>query len=167
MQIGRKLTAKEVALLICFTALYMYFSFIPAFPIIGLQGGAITLAAITTPIIGIMGAAIAASVSSAAALFVGFYLSQKNHYINYELKKVGSIISLFIVFIILTMAINGIGNDMIRSILKVGGLCFYFAYIAKILGKGELLEGARFLMQKLERNRLLQFLDFSNSRRRR
>jgi hypothetical protein len=54
MQIGRKLTAKEVALLICFTALYTYFSFTPAFPIIGLQGGAITLAAITAPIIGII-----------------------------------------------------------------------------------------------------------------
>lgn len=54
MQIGRKLTAKEVALLICFTALYTYFSFIPAFPIVGLQGGAITLAAITAPIIGII-----------------------------------------------------------------------------------------------------------------
>jgi hypothetical protein len=54
MQIGRKLTAKEVALLICFTALYTYFSFVPAFPIIGLQGGAITLAAITAPIIGII-----------------------------------------------------------------------------------------------------------------
>ena len=127
----------------------------------------VTVLLLLTPIIGIMGAAIAASVSSTAALFVGFYLSQKNYYINYELKKVGSIISLFIVFIFITMAINGIGNDMIRSILKVGGLCFYFAYIAKILGKGELLEGARFLMQKLERNRLLQFLDFSNSRRRR
>jgi len=54
MQIGRKLTTKEIALLICFTALYTYFSFIPAFPIIGLQGGAITLAAITAPIIGII-----------------------------------------------------------------------------------------------------------------
>jgi hypothetical protein len=54
MRKSRKLTAKEVALLICFTALYTYFSFIPAFPIVGLQGGAITLAAITAPIIGII-----------------------------------------------------------------------------------------------------------------
>lgn len=38
----------------CFTALYTYFSFIAAFPIIGLQGGSITLAAITAPIIGIV-----------------------------------------------------------------------------------------------------------------
>jgi hypothetical protein len=54
MQVGRKLTAKEVALLICFTALYTYFSFIPAFPIVGLPSKAITLAAITAPIIGII-----------------------------------------------------------------------------------------------------------------
>lgn len=54
MQKGRKLTAKEVALIICFTALYTCFSFIPAFPIIGLPSKAITLAAITAPIIGII-----------------------------------------------------------------------------------------------------------------
>jgi hypothetical protein len=54
MRKSRKLTAKEVALLMCFTALYTYFSFISAFPIVGLQGGAITLAAITAPIIGII-----------------------------------------------------------------------------------------------------------------
>jgi hypothetical protein len=54
MQKNKKLEAKEVALLTCFTALYAYFSFIPAFPIVGLQGGAITLAAITAPIIGII-----------------------------------------------------------------------------------------------------------------
>jgi len=54
MQISRKLTAKEIALLICFTALYTYFSFIPAFPIVGLPSKAITLAAIAAPIIGII-----------------------------------------------------------------------------------------------------------------
>jgi predicted membrane protein len=54
MQIGRKLTAKEIALLTSFTALYTYFSFIPAFPIIGLPSKAITIAAIAAPIIGII-----------------------------------------------------------------------------------------------------------------
>ena len=54
MRKSRKLTAKEVALLMCFTALYTYFSFISAFPIVGFQGGAITLAAIIAPIIGII-----------------------------------------------------------------------------------------------------------------
>jgi O-antigen/teichoic acid export membrane protein len=131
----------------------------------GIASGVIVLL-LLTPIIGIMGAAIAASVSSATALFVEYYLSQKNYYINYELKKVGSIIFIFIVFIFLTMAINGIGNDMIRSILKVGELCFYFACIVKILGSRELLEGSRFLVQKLEHNRLFKFI-FSNNHRRR
>lgn len=54
MEIGRTLEAKEVALIICFTALYVYFSFIPAFPIVGLPSKAVTLAAITAPIIGII-----------------------------------------------------------------------------------------------------------------
>ena len=131
----------------------------------GVASGVIVLL-LLVPIIGIIGAAIAASISSATALRVEFYLSQKNYYINYELKKVIGIISIFIIFIFLTMAINGIGNDMIRSILKVGELCFYFVYVGKILGTGELLEGARFLIQKLERNRLFKFI-FSNNRRRR
>jgi len=54
MQRDKKLEAKEIALLTCFTALYAYFSFIPAFPIIGLPSKAITLAAITAPMIGII-----------------------------------------------------------------------------------------------------------------
>lgn len=54
MHLGRRLEAKEVALVICFTALYTVFSFVPAFPIVGLGGKAITLAAITAPIIGII-----------------------------------------------------------------------------------------------------------------
>ncbi len=54
MYIGRTLETKEVALIIVFTALYLYFSFIPAFPIVGLPSRAITLAAITAPIIGII-----------------------------------------------------------------------------------------------------------------
>lgn len=54
MQVGRRLETKEVALLVFFTALYTYFCFIPAFPIVGLPSKAITLAAITAPIIGII-----------------------------------------------------------------------------------------------------------------
>jgi len=54
MQRDVKLTAKDVALTVCFTALYTYFCFIPAFPIVGLPNEAITLAAITAPIIGMI-----------------------------------------------------------------------------------------------------------------
>ena len=54
MQKKRRLKARDVALLICFTALHTYFCFTPAFPIVGLAGGAITLAAVTAPIIGVI-----------------------------------------------------------------------------------------------------------------
>ena len=54
MRRNRKLTAKDVALVTCFTAIYAYFCFIPGFKIFGLPGGAIPLAAVTAPIIGII-----------------------------------------------------------------------------------------------------------------
>lgn len=54
MRWKRKLVAKDVALIVCFTALYTYFCFIPAFLIVGLEGKAITLASIMAPIIGIV-----------------------------------------------------------------------------------------------------------------
>ena len=54
MPISRKLTAKEVALVICFTALYSVFASIPIFQILGLPSRSITAAAITAPIIGIV-----------------------------------------------------------------------------------------------------------------
>lgn len=54
MQENRRLDAKDVALTVCFTALYTYFCFIPTFLIVGLGGGAITLASVTAPIIGIV-----------------------------------------------------------------------------------------------------------------
>jgi len=75
MQKGRKLTAKEVALLICFSALYTCFSFIPAFPIVGLQGGAITLAAITAPIIGIILGPYLGMLSTLLGGIVGLFFS--------------------------------------------------------------------------------------------
>jgi len=49
-----KLTAKDVALVTCFAALYAVFYSLPVFPIIGLSGAAITAAAIMAPMTGIM-----------------------------------------------------------------------------------------------------------------
>jgi len=54
MVITKKLSAKTTALIVCFTALYTVFCFIPISPIIGLPGKTITAAAIIAPIIGIM-----------------------------------------------------------------------------------------------------------------
>jgi len=52
--INKKLSAKNVALSVCFTALYTVFCFIPISPIIGLPGKTITAAAIMAPVLGIM-----------------------------------------------------------------------------------------------------------------
>jgi hypothetical protein len=54
MPIYRKLTAKEVALTACFTAVYVVLSFMPMFQLIGFFGKTITAATIVAPIIGIM-----------------------------------------------------------------------------------------------------------------
>ncbi|MEM3760105.1 MAG: hypothetical protein QXZ02_03220 [Candidatus Bathyarchaeia archaeon] len=52
--LNKKPSAKNVALTVCFTALYAVFGFIPVSPIIGLPGKTITAAAIMAPIMGIM-----------------------------------------------------------------------------------------------------------------
>lgn len=75
MQVGRRLKTKDVALIICFTALYTYFCFIPAFPIVGSQGGAITLAAITAPIIGIILGSYLGMLSTLLGGMVGLFFA--------------------------------------------------------------------------------------------
>jgi len=54
MAIRRQLTAKDVALTVSFTALYVVFGFLKISPIIGLPGQAISAAAIMAPIMGIL-----------------------------------------------------------------------------------------------------------------
>ena len=54
MQRDVKLTAKEVALTICFAALYAVLSFFPLNQMIGLVGKAITAATIIAPVVGIL-----------------------------------------------------------------------------------------------------------------
>ncbi|MEM3700596.1 MAG: hypothetical protein QXL57_07000 [Candidatus Bathyarchaeia archaeon] len=54
MVINKKLSTKNTSLIVCFTALYTVFGFIPISPIIGLPGKTITVAAIMAPVIGII-----------------------------------------------------------------------------------------------------------------
>lgn len=75
MQVGRRLKAKDVSLIICFTALYTYFCFIPAFPIAGSQGGSITLAAIIAPIIGIILGSYLGMLSTLLGGIVGLFFA--------------------------------------------------------------------------------------------
>jgi hypothetical protein len=54
MRTPLELTSKDVALVICFTALYAVFATIPLFQILGVPYRSITAAALTAPVIGIL-----------------------------------------------------------------------------------------------------------------
>ena len=73
MFIYRKLSANEVALTVCFTALYVVFGFLKISPIIGLPGQAITAAAIMAPIIGIILGPYIGTLSTFFGGIVGFF----------------------------------------------------------------------------------------------
>jgi hypothetical protein len=68
----RKLSAKEVALTVCFTALYVVFGLLKISPIIGLPGQAITAAAIMAPIIGIILGPYLGALSTILGGIIGF-----------------------------------------------------------------------------------------------
>jgi len=74
MPIYRKLTAKDMALTICFTALYVVFCFLPISPIIGLPGKAVTAAAITAPLIGIILGMYLGTLSTILGGLIGFFV---------------------------------------------------------------------------------------------
>jgi hypothetical protein len=74
MPMTRKLTAREVALTTCFTALYVVLSFLPMFQIAGLFK-AITAATILAPIIGILLGPYLAVTSTFLGGIIGLFLS--------------------------------------------------------------------------------------------
>jgi len=73
MFIYRKLSTNEVALTVCFTALYVVFGFLKISPIIGLPGQAITAAAIMAPLIGIILGPYIGTLSTFFGGIVGFF----------------------------------------------------------------------------------------------
>lgn len=54
MSINRKLATKDLALIVCFAAVYAVFAAIPIFQILGMPNASITAAAMTAPIIGML-----------------------------------------------------------------------------------------------------------------
>lgn len=73
MSVNRKPAAKNMALTICFTALYVVFAFLSISPIIGLPGKTITAAAIMAPIMGIILGPYIGTLSTILGGTIGFF----------------------------------------------------------------------------------------------
>jgi len=77
MTLPQRLTPAQVALVICFTALYAVFASIPIFQILGVPGRNISAAAISAPIIGmVLGpylGMLSATLGGALSFFVGSF----------------------------------------------------------------------------------------------
>jgi len=69
----RKLSTKEIALTVCFTALYVILGLLPISPIIGLSGRTITAAAIIAPIMGILLGPYIGTLSAFLGGLIGFF----------------------------------------------------------------------------------------------
>jgi len=74
MSVNRRLAAKDMALTICFTALYVVFGFLSISPIIGLPGKTITAAAIMAPIMGIILGPYIGTLSTILGGTIGFFV---------------------------------------------------------------------------------------------
>jgi hypothetical protein len=72
MPVSRKLDTRELALAVCFTALYVVFGAVKISPIIGLPGQAITAAAIIAPVIGIIFGPFISVLSTLFGGIIGF-----------------------------------------------------------------------------------------------
>jgi len=73
VHVKMRLTAKDVALITCFTALYAVFAAIPLFQLLGMPSKSITAAAITAPIIGIILGPYIGTVSAILGGTIGFF----------------------------------------------------------------------------------------------
>ncbi len=73
MRVDRKLRSKDIALVICFTALYAVFASIPIFQILGMSSRSITAAAMMTPIIGILLGPYIGTLSAALGGAISFF----------------------------------------------------------------------------------------------
>jgi hypothetical protein len=73
VSVDKRLTTRDLALIICFTALYAVFATIPIFRILGMPSASITAAAMTAPIIGVLLGPYVGSMSVALGGAISFF----------------------------------------------------------------------------------------------
>lgn len=93
-----------------------------------------------TPRIGITGAALAASISSASSLLVTFYLSQKMYYIYYEINKIICFMFIFMLSSAIVTAINSIDSLILRTFFKLIQLGLCLGCMLIVMDKNDLLK---------------------------
>jgi hypothetical protein len=73
MPINTRLRTKDIALMICFTALYAVFASIPIFQLLGMPSRSITAAAVAAPVIGVLLGPYVGAVSAVLGGTIGFF----------------------------------------------------------------------------------------------
>jgi len=131
--------------------------------LVGIASG-IGCLVVLTPYIGIMGAAIATLLGSTIAVAVEFYLAQRVYYIDYEWKRVLSILLLLLIFIPLIILVDGMENGGLRLGLKIVGLGLFSLGLWKSLQKEEVSAGLDFLRQKVASSKIRIFINSRGKR---
>lgn len=127
--------------------------------LIGVAIGIVCLM-VLVPHIGVMGAAIAALVSSAVSVVAELYLAQRTYHIDYEINRVLGILLLLIIAIPVAIFTDGISDTVLRIGLKLIELIVFFFGLWMCLPRGEVVAGLKLISQGVLRNGLLR--SFSN-----
>jgi O-antigen/teichoic acid export membrane protein len=113
----------------------------------GLFFGVIIIMALC-PLIGILGAAIAASVSSFASLLLEYYFSQKEYFIRYDIKKISAILSVYLLAVPIVILINSFDSSYYNVVSKVCITVILMFLMARVLGKRDICTGIKQIMNR-------------------
>ena len=115
--------------------------------LLGLSIGVIIILTLC-PLIGILGAAIAASVSSFASFLLEYYFSQKEYFIHYNIKKISTILSVYLLAIPVVILINSIDSTFYNLVSKVCITAILMLLMARLLGKRDIYTGVKLIVER-------------------
>jgi O-antigen/teichoic acid export membrane protein len=113
----------------------------------GLLFGVIIIMALC-PRIGILGAAIAASVSSFASLLLNFYFSQKEYFIHYDVKKISAILSVYLLAVPIVILIDLFDSSLYNVVSKICITVVLMFLMARVLGKRDICTGIKQIINR-------------------
>jgi len=127
--------------------------------LIGTACGIISLI-LLTPVMGILGAAVATFIGSVIVLVVEYRLAQRHYPIGYEWQRVAAVIILLVAAILVTMYIDSLKWEMwLRAGLKAIELCSFFLILFLLLRRDELAFFYTHLIGIIKANKGIPFLN--------